>query len=176
MKLLNDATEYGLRAIVWLSNQPREPHKVQAIAEATGAAPGYLIKVLQALSKAGVVSAHRGTTGGYALNRDPESLTALEVVSAIDPIERIQSCPLRLAAHANGLCPLHQRIDDSMASIERDLAQTTIAELAFHQPPSDQACTVLTTSSVCASARGCLGVSGKNKPSSSGQGGSNVRA
>src|SRR5690606_24626607 len=53
MKLLNDATEYGLRAVVWLSNQPREPHKVQAIAEATDAARGYLIKGLRALAKAG---------------------------------------------------------------------------------------------------------------------------
>lgn len=176
MKLLNDATEYGLRAVVWLANQPRQPHKVQAIAEATDAAPGYLIKVLQALAKAGVVSAHRGTTGGYALSRDPESLTALEVISAIDPIERIRSCPLRLEAHANGLCPLHQRIDDSMASIERNLAQTTIAELAFYKPPSDEACKALTTSSACASAHGCSGDSGENESSSSGQGGSNVRA
>jgi Rrf2 family protein len=170
MKLLTDATEYGLRAIVWLSNQPREPHKVQTIAEATGAAPGYLIKVLQALAKAGVVSAHRGTTGGYALSRDPESLTALEVVSAIDPIERIRSCPLRLAAHTNNLCPLHQRIDDSLASIERDFARTTIAELAFQQPTLDHACTALSPANSCDSACGGSGCSGRDKPAVGGQG------
>jgi Rrf2 family protein len=174
MKLLSDATEYGLRAIVWLSNQPREPHKVQTIAEATDAAPGYLIKVLQALAKAGIVSAHRGTTGGYALSRDPELLTALEVVSAIDPIERIRSCPLRLAAHASGLCPLHQRIDDSLASIERDFARTTIAELAF-RPSPDQACAALSPAAGCASACDASGCSGKNEPAANGQGGSDVR-
>jgi len=176
MKLLSDATEYGLRAIVWLSNQPREPHKVHMIAEATDAAPGYLIKVLQALAKAGVVSAHRGTTGGYALSRDPESLTALEVVSAIDPIERIRSCPLRLAAHASGLCPLHRRIDDSLAAIERDFAQTTIAELAFHQPAPDQACTALSLTAACASPCESHEDKGEDDTSSGGQGGSDVRA
>jgi len=174
MKLLSDATEYGLRAIVWLSNQPREPHKVQTIAEATDAAPGYLIKVLQALAKAGIVSAHRGTTGGYALSRDPESLTALEVVSAIDPIERIRSCPLRLAAHASGLCPLHQRIDDSLASIERDFGRTTIAELAFRPLPA-QACTALALAGACASGCDGSGYPGKNEPAADGQGGSDVR-
>lgn len=97
MRLFNDATEYGLRAMVWMTNQPRGPHKLQAIAEAIGATPCYLIKVLQLLTRAGIVSAHRGITGGYALVRDPETLTALEALSAIDPIERIErirSCPL----------------------------------------------------------------------------------
>ncbi len=149
MRLLSDAVEYGLRAIVWLAGQPRKPHKLQTIAQATGAASGYLIKVLQALAKAGIISAHRGTTGGYALARDPHSLTVLEVVSAIDPIERIRSCPLRLPAHAHGLCPLHRRIDDSLASIERDFARTTIAELALNQSASDQACTGLSQSASC---------------------------
>lgn len=63
MRLFNDATEYGLRAMVWMTNQPRGPHKLQAIAEAIGAAPCYLIKVLQLLTRAGIVSAHRGITG-----------------------------------------------------------------------------------------------------------------
>ncbi len=149
MRLLSDATEYGLRAIVWLSNQPEGPHKLHAIAEATGSAPGYLIKVLQALAKSGIVSAHRGTTGGYALSRDPKSLSVLEVISAIDPIERILSCPLGLPAHALALCPLHQRIDDSLATIERDFARTTIAELADDSAPADEVCNALASGGRC---------------------------
>lgn len=152
MKLLSDAAEYGLRAMVWLSNRPREPHKVQAIAEATGATPGYLIKVLQALARAGILSAHRGTTGGYALSREPDAVSVLDVVSAIDPIERIRSCPLGLPAHARELCRLHRRIDDSLASIEQDFARTTIAELALDQLPSaDRVCTALSALSPCTS-------------------------
>jgi len=150
MRLLSDATEYGLRAIVWLSNQSEGPHKLQTIAEATGSAPGYLIKVLQALAKADIVSAHRGTAGGYALNRDPKSLTVLEVISAIDPIERIRSCPLGLPEHALALCPLHRRIDDSLATIERDFASTTIAELAQESTSAEQTCNVLVSGGRCA--------------------------
>ena len=149
MRLMTDATEYGLRAMVWLANQPREPHKLQAIADATGAASGYLIKVLQALTKAGIVSAHRGTTGGFALDRDPDTLTVLEVVSAIDPIERIRSCPLGLSAHSRELCRLHRRIDDSLAMIERDFAGTTISDLARDRSPSDHACTALSITNSC---------------------------
>lgn len=149
MRLFSDATEYGLRAIVWLANQPEGPHKTQAIAEATGSAPGYLIKVLQALAKADIVTAHRGTRGGYALDRDPRSLSVLEVVSAIDPIERIESCPLGLPDHALSLCPLHRRIDDSLASIERDFARTTIAQLAQDSAPAGPVCGALASGKCC---------------------------
>ncbi len=152
MRMLSDATEYGLRAIVWLANQPVGPHKLQTIAEATGAAPGYLIKVLQALAKAGIVSAHRGTAGGYALSRDPLSLSVLEVISAIDPIERIRSCPLGLPRHAAALCPLHRRIDDSLATIERDFARTTITELSQGSPRPEPVCTLLAAGGRCAGA------------------------
>ena len=143
MRLLSDASEYSLRAIVWLSSQPEGAHKLQTIAEATGSAPCYLIKVMQALAKAGIVSAHRGTTGGFALSRDPKSLSVLEVVSAVDPIERIRSCPLGLRDHALALCPLHRRIDESLAMIEADFARTTIAELARKSAPTGKVCNVL---------------------------------
>lgn len=155
MRLFNDATEYGLRAMVWMTNQPRGPHKLQAIAEAIGAAPCYLIKVLQLLTRAGIVSAHRGITGGYALVRDPETLTALEVLSAIDPIERIErirSCPLGIPAHAGGLCSLYQRIDDSLVEIEREFARITIAMLALHRSSHVRSCMALSDAVACGSA------------------------
>jgi Rrf2 family protein len=153
MKLLSDATEYGLRSVVWLSSQPRQPCKLQAIAEATKAAPGYLIKVLQSLAKAGIVNAYRGTSGGYELARDPETLTALDVISAIDPIERIRACPLGRPDHAVSLCPLHQRIDESLAALEQDFAGTTIAELSRQPSAAAQVCDVLSPNGSCA--EGC---------------------
>ncbi len=145
MRLFNDATEYALRATVWLAHQPPGPYKHQTIADATRAAPGYLIKVLQALAKAGIVSAQRGSAGGFTLDRDPGTLSVLEVISAIDPIERIRSCPLDLPEHAASLCPLHQRMDESLASLERDFARTTIAELAQHGAFPTNVCNALSS-------------------------------
>jgi Rrf2 family nitric oxide-sensitive transcriptional repressor len=129
MKLLSDAGEYGLRAIVWMAQRPAEPQKVKEIAEATKSAPGYLVKVLQELSKAGILSARRGSQGGFTLQRDPATLTVLEVISAIDPIERIHSCPLGLVEHGSELCLLHRRVDDALRMIEESFGQTTIAQI-----------------------------------------------
>ena len=129
MRLLSDASEYALRAVVWLAQEASEPKKVRDIAEATHAAPGYLVKVLQALAKAGILSAQRGTRGGFALIRDPAQLSVLEVISAVDPVERIQRCPLHLESHAERLCPMHQRIDQALATVEAVFRDSTIADL-----------------------------------------------
>jgi len=129
MRLLSDASEYALRAVIWLAQEAAEPKKVRDIAEATHAAPGYLVKVLQGLAKAGILSAQRGTRGGFALIRDPAQLSVLEVIGAVDPVERIQRCPLNLEGHGEQLCPMHQRIDQALATVEAVFRESTIAEL-----------------------------------------------
>ncbi|MCA9289597.1 MAG: Rrf2 family transcriptional regulator [Phycisphaerales bacterium] len=129
MKLFSDACEYGLRATVWLGQRVGETHKVREIAAGTHASAGYLVKVLQRLAKAGILSAQRGSQGGFTLERAPEALTVLDVINAVDPIERIETCPLGLDSHGAHLCPLHRRIDDAMALIEDGFGAVTIAEL-----------------------------------------------
>jgi Rrf2 family protein len=144
MKLLSEACDYGLRAVIWMAQRPEsEPQKVKDIAEGIRAAPGYLIKVLQELAKAGILSARRGSQGGFTLQSDPAKLTALDVINAIDPFERIESCPLQLEAHTGGLCTMHRCVDEAMAKIEETFERTTIRDAIESPPKSDSCCEVL---------------------------------
>lgn len=147
MKLLSEACEYGLRAVVWMAQRPGEPQKVKDIAEEIKAAPGYLVKVLQELTKAGILSARRGSNGGFTLQSNPSGLTALDVINAIDPLERINTCPLELEAHATALCPIHRRIDDSMAMIEDSFRQLTISEVISNNSALSPVCKMLVLNS-----------------------------
>ena len=52
----------------------------------------YLSKVLQALVRGGIVLSTRGLGGGISLVKTPEELTILEVVNAVEPIQRIKTC------------------------------------------------------------------------------------
>jgi DNA-binding IscR family transcriptional regulator len=56
-------------------------------------------------------------------------LTILEVVNAVEPVQRIRTCPLGLAAHGVHLCPLHSRLDAALATVEAALGSSTLAEL-----------------------------------------------
>ncbi len=136
--MFSQTAEYALRAVAHLAYEAPTPRTTDQIAEATRVPSAYLSKVLQALSRGGIVKGQRGVGGGMALAKPAEEMTILEVVNAVEPIQRIKTCPLGLKSHGVRLCPLHRRIDDAMAQVEAAFAGTTLAEILAeptHSPP-----------------------------------------
>jgi len=127
--MLSQTVEYALRAVVHLAYASPASCTTEEIARVTKVPPAYLSKVLQALRRAGVVRSQRGIGGGMVLARSPDDLTLLSVVNAVDPIQRIQSCPLGIESHGIHLCPLHRRLDNALAQVEAAFASTTLAEV-----------------------------------------------
>lgn len=56
----------------------------EALAKFLGLPPPYLAKQLQALSRAGIVTAQRGASGGYQLARPAEDVSLWDVTAAIE--------------------------------------------------------------------------------------------
>lgn len=129
--IVSRTAEYALRAVVHLAAAEGETisQTVGQIAAGTQVPVGYLSKVLQSLSRAGLIVSQRGLGGGFRLAKAPAGTSILEVVQAIEPMERLTTCPLGLEAHGTNLCPLHRRLDDAMALIEAQFRATSIAEL-----------------------------------------------
>ncbi|WP_439623466.1 RrF2 family transcriptional regulator [Gemmata sp.] len=127
--MFSNTVEYALRAIVHLAYESPDARTTAQIAEATKVPKDYLSKILQGLAKKGIVQTQRGVGGGVTLARSPDELTILDVVTAVEPIQRITSCPLGLAAHGVKLCPLHKRMDAAMATVEAAFRKTTLAEV-----------------------------------------------
>lgn len=138
--MTSQTSEYALRAIVCLGGNPGRPLTTRVIAERTQVPPDYLSKVLQGLSRAGMVESQRGLGGGFTLIRPLDALTILDVINAVDSLKRIEQCPLRLEAHRHRLCPLHQCLDDGIALVEALYASTTIAELLALSGPDPLLC------------------------------------
>ena len=61
-------------------------------------------------------------------------MTPLEVIRAVDPLARIDKCPLELEEHKAQLCPLHQSLDRAIALVEAAFAATTIADMTGPRP------------------------------------------
>jgi Rrf2 family transcriptional regulator, nitric oxide-sensitive transcriptional repressor len=127
--MFSQTVEYALRAAVYLADQAPEPRTTEQIAAATRVPRAYLSKVLQSLSRASIVHSQRGLHGGMTLAKPARELSILEVVNAVEPLRRIRSCPLGLAAHGVHLCPLHRRLDDALAQVEEAFANTTLEEI-----------------------------------------------
>jgi len=126
--MISQTAEYALRAVVCLAEHPERAFTARELAEAADLPKDYASKVLEGLSRAGIVHGRRGRGGGYRLSRRPSAIPLLDVLSAVDPIRRIRACPLGRVAHVS-LCPLHRRLDDLAAKMEQELAGTTVAKL-----------------------------------------------
>ena len=92
-----------------LGSNPGNPRTTQQIAEETRVPSGYLSKVLQALGRAGLVEGQRGLYGGFVLSRSLDELTILDVINAVDPLKRINRCPLGLAGTGTVSARSHSR-------------------------------------------------------------------
>lgn len=138
--MLSQTAEYALRAMVALATASRSALTAQQIAADSHVPPDYLAKVLRLLSRAGLVRAQRGRGGGFQTARPSNQLTVLEVVSAVDPVQRIRTCPLGLAAHGEHLCSLHRAIDDAARSVEEAFQATTIQSLIGRSICKGDAC------------------------------------
>jgi Rrf2 family protein len=135
--MISQTAEYALRAIVYLADQKGAARTNTQIAKATQVPAGYLAKVLQSLARARLVRSQRGLNGGFTLLEPAERLTVLEVISAVDPLRRFPTCPLKLPAHAQSLCPLHRRLDEAADVVQRMLSEVTIADL-LHVPVEER--------------------------------------
>jgi Rrf2 family protein len=138
--MFSQTVEYALRAVVYLAGQAPAACTTEDIATATKVPQAYLAKVLQGLVQAGVVRSQRGVGGGMALVKKPRELTILEVVNAVDPIVRIKECPLGLVGHGVRLCPLHRRLDNALATVEKAFRGTTLADILAEPTSSKPLC------------------------------------
>ena len=61
-------------------------------------------------------------------------------VNAVEPIQRIKTCPLELKSHGKRLCSLPGRMDDSLKQMEHAFAATTLQELLLKSNSSVPLC------------------------------------
>jgi Rrf2 family protein len=127
--MFSQTAEYALRAAVFLAEDAAERRTARDIAAAMDIPVDYVSKVMQSLARAGLVEAQRGKLGGFRLTRSGADISLLDVVNAVDPIRRISSCPLKLRQHSRILCPLHRKLDEALATIEREFLRTSVADL-----------------------------------------------
>lgn len=127
--MLSKTTEYALRATVYLATSNGEAKTTDDISAVTKVPIGYLAKIMQGLVRARLVVSQRGLYGGFVLTQDPGKLTIYDIVQAVDPIERITTCPLELKGHDGRLCRFHAVIDLALGQTETLFRATNLSDI-----------------------------------------------
>jgi Rrf2 family protein len=99
-----------------------------------------LAKILQQLTKSGLLKSHAGMNGGYALSRDARAISAYEVILSIDGPFFITSCNKGAkSCELTPSCTIKEplaRVNDTIAGV---LKSISIQDLAEHPPDRQEA-------------------------------------
>ncbi len=133
-------TDYALVAIAELAVHSGRCMSSSRLAEAIDAPEAVLRNVLKSLAKAELLTAERGPFGGYALNREPSSVSVLEVIEAIEgPVVLARCCSDDETPEEHGCVHTPRcRIQHAMRMIHGGvvsvLGGVTVADLAVARP------------------------------------------
>jgi Rrf2 family transcriptional regulator, cysteine metabolism repressor len=131
--------EYGMRLMVDLARHwGAGTVSLHAVASREDLPEAYLEQLVASLRKAGLVQGKRGAGGGYMLARDPRSITAGDIVRALEgPIEP-QICTAEGEAIVNCVlqpgCATHHVWMKLQTTIAHALDGMTLAELVKTTP------------------------------------------
>jgi Rrf2 family protein len=133
---LTRAADYAIRVMIYLAGLPSGTRTPRSdLAAAAGCPEQFLSKVLQSLTRAGLVTSHRGNTGGFELPDIHQHACLLEIVEAVEGPMHLNIC----LAHDNACerqswCPAHPVWAQAQEAMVSVLRGATISELAKHMP------------------------------------------
>lgn len=145
---LSEGVEQAIHSVLMLTGLGADAVlAASALAEFHGVSTSYLLKHLQALAAAGIVTSVPGPKGGYRLGRPPERISLLDVVLAVEGGEPAFRCAEIRKRGPNPLPPQFLRrpcaINAAMLKAEQayraELRKVTIADLIRNPDPKLQA-------------------------------------
>jgi Rrf2 family cysteine metabolism transcriptional repressor len=81
---ITSKSRYAVVAMAELARSGDSPVPVKELAERRSIPDQFLEQLFSTLRRAGLLTSHRGSKGGYTLARPAEEITVLEVVQALD--------------------------------------------------------------------------------------------
>jgi Rrf2 family protein len=128
---LTKKADYALMAMKHLAEHgANSSRSAKDVAEAFGIPPEALAKILQRLAKAGLLHSQHGINGGYTLARAAHTISAFEVIQAIDGPLFITSCiTVRGECDQTDRCNIREPLRKVNESIEAVLKRIKISHM-----------------------------------------------
>jgi Rrf2 family protein len=126
--MLSRKTDYALRALVYLKENPDRRVPTREIAEVVGIPYKFLTQIFLDLVRHGLVVSERGSRGGMALRDKPENISFLRIVEAVEGPFHLHQClsDQNEECFFKHGCPLKARLSEIERTTRAILASTTL--------------------------------------------------
>jgi Rrf2 family protein len=135
MLKISDAVNLAFHAMLLLSTRsPEEQVSVHDLAEKLGVSDNHLSKVMQRLSKAGLVGSRRGPRGGFYLAKDAASIRLNDIYVVIEGRLPETTCLLDKPLCEGSCCLLGTLLSSIQNQIRTQLTDTTLQDVRDRLP------------------------------------------
>lgn len=124
---LSDAAIIGLHAVSLLGREPLRRRCAAEMAEELGVSCNHLSKVMQRLTRAGLVAPSRGPNGGFALAERAGGAKLRDIIVAIEGSLEFAGCLMESSVCGRDSCPFSELLADTNKRLEKILSQKVSA-------------------------------------------------
>ncbi|MCD1125406.1 nitric oxide-sensing transcriptional repressor NsrR [Jinshanibacter sp. LJY008] len=125
---LTSFTDYGLRALIYMASLPEgELTNITEVTEVYGVSRNHMVKIINQLSRVGLVDAVRGKNGGIRLGKAAEDIRIGDVVRAMEPLALVNCSPQ--FCHITPSCRLKIALDNAVKAFLHELDNHTLADM-----------------------------------------------
>lgn len=133
---LSKLADYGIVIATHLARHPGRQHTAADVATATAVPSAMTSKILKLLTRAELLTSHRGSQGGYSLARPAGTVSVKALVEALDGPIAITSCtePTPGDCSILTLCPARANWERINRAIRDALEDVSLDEMAHAIP------------------------------------------
>ncbi len=127
---LNRSVGYGLMAVAYVALHSKDGLVMAAkVAKAYNIPLEYLLKIMQQLVRANVLSSKRGPGGGFSLARPAKEITMLEIIEAVDGPWRQNMEMAALTKNAPFAVKMEEIAEEALAKAKARCASVKLSKL-----------------------------------------------
>lgn len=130
MKLITRDTDYAIRALVYMAAHKGEVVNVPGLMEHLKIPRSFLRKILQALTRYGILKSYKGIGGGFMLRKAASSIHVTDVMEVFQGPVSLNECFFKKKICLNrAACPLKKKIDGIEKYVLSELDAITVNDL-----------------------------------------------
>ncbi|CFQ62177.1 transcriptional repressor NsrR [Yersinia similis] len=131
---LTSFTDYGLRALIYMASLPDgQMTSISQVTEVYGVSRNHMVKIINQLSRVGLVTAVRGKNGGIRLGKPADQILIGDVVRQMEPLSLV-NCSSDFC-HITPACRLKQVLNQAVQSFLKELDNYTLADMVKDNSP-----------------------------------------
>jgi Rrf2 family protein len=130
MKLINRDTDYAVRALVYMAKSPKQVSSAKALVEDLRIPRAFSRRLLQVLSKKGILQSTKGKGGGFRFRKSPDEIKLKDLIEIFQRDFNETRCIFKKKICPDiGTCPLRHKIRGIEKKVKDELTAVSIADL-----------------------------------------------